>query len=45
MRSVEEYRVENSNRFTTLEKLDAEVDIKKAWEPIRENIKFQPKGA
>jgi hypothetical protein len=31
----EQYRVEISNRFTTLENLDAQVDINRAWETIR----------
>jgi hypothetical protein len=30
--------VEVSNRFAPLENLDAEVDINRAWETIRENI-------
>jgi hypothetical protein len=34
-----QYRVEISNRFAALENLDTEVDINKAWETIRENIK------
>jgi uncharacterized FlaG/YvyC family protein len=39
----EQNRVEISNRFTVLENLDAEVDINRAWETIRENIKFSAK--
>jgi hypothetical protein len=35
----EQYRVEISNSFAALEHLDAEVDIKRAWETIREDIK------
>jgi hypothetical protein len=35
----EQYRVEISNRFAALEKLDTEVDIR-AWETIRRNIKI-----
>jgi hypothetical protein len=31
---------EISNRFTALENLDTEVEINKAWETIRENIKI-----
>jgi hypothetical protein len=31
------------NRFTALESLDAEVNIKRAWEPIGENIKISAK--
>jgi hypothetical protein len=34
-----QYYVEVSNRFAALEDLDAEVEIKSAWETIRENIK------
>jgi hypothetical protein len=33
----EQYRVEISNRFAALEKLDTEVDVNKAWETIRDN--------
>jgi hypothetical protein len=36
----EQYRVEISNRFAALENLDAEVNINRAWETIRENIKI-----
>jgi hypothetical protein len=32
--------VEISNRFAALEILDIEVDVNKAWETIRENIKI-----
>jgi hypothetical protein len=39
----EQYRVEISNRFGALEILDAEVDINKAWETIRENLKISAK--
>jgi hypothetical protein len=39
----EQYRVEISNRFAALEHLDTEVDINKAWETIRENIKISAK--
>ncbi|PNF41609.1 hypothetical protein B7P43_G10463 [Cryptotermes secundus] len=39
----EQYRVEISNRFTALENLDTEVDVNKAWETIRENIKMSAK--
>jgi hypothetical protein len=35
----EQYRVEISNRFTAVENLDAEIDINRAWETIREKIK------
>jgi hypothetical protein len=41
----EEYHVEISNRFTALENLDTEVDIKRAWETIRENIKISAKAS
>jgi hypothetical protein len=36
----EQYRVEISNRFAALENLDDDVDINRAWEAIRENIKI-----
>jgi hypothetical protein len=39
----EQYRVEISNRFATLENLDTEGDVNKAWETIRENIKISAK--
>jgi hypothetical protein len=39
----EQYRVEISDRFATLENLDAEMDINRAWETIREISKFLPK--
>jgi hypothetical protein len=32
-----------SNRFAALENLDTEVDVNKAWETIRENIKISAK--
>jgi hypothetical protein len=38
-----QYRVEDSCRFAALENLDAEVDINKTWETIRENIKISAK--
>jgi hypothetical protein len=38
----ENYPVENSNRFTALENFDV-VDIKRASETIRENIKISAK--
>jgi hypothetical protein len=34
----EQYHVEVSSRFTALENLDAEMNINRAWENIRENI-------
>jgi hypothetical protein len=37
----EQYRVEISNRYAALEKLDTEADINRAWE--RENIKISTK--
>jgi hypothetical protein len=40
---IKQYHVEISNRFTALEHLDTEVDINKAWESIRENIKMSSK--
>jgi hypothetical protein len=36
----EQYHVEISNRFAALEILNAEMDINRAWETIRENIKI-----
>jgi hypothetical protein len=36
----DQFRVEVSNRFATLEDLDAEMEINSAWETIRENIKM-----
>jgi hypothetical protein len=39
----EQYRVQISNRFAGLENLDTEVDINRAWETIRENIKVSAK--
>jgi hypothetical protein len=39
----EQYRVEVSNRFATLEDLDAELQINSAWEMIRETIKISAK--
>jgi hypothetical protein len=41
--SKEQFRVEVSNRFATLEDLDAEVDINSALETIRENINISDK--
>jgi hypothetical protein len=41
----EQYRVEISNRFVALENLDDDVDINRAWETIRENIKLSPKAS
>jgi hypothetical protein len=39
----EQYCVEISNRFTALENIDAEMDINKTWESIRENIRVSAK--
>jgi hypothetical protein len=41
--SKEQYCVEISNRFAALENVDTEVDVSKAWEIIRENIKISAK--
>jgi hypothetical protein len=38
-----EAKIEISNRFWALENLDAEVDINRAWEIIRESIKISAK--
>jgi hypothetical protein len=38
-----QYQDSVSNTFTALEKLDDEVDINRAWETIRENIKIVAK--
>jgi hypothetical protein len=39
----DQYHVEISNRFTALENLDTEVDINRALETIRGNIKISTK--
>ncbi|PNF31408.1 hypothetical protein B7P43_G04074 [Cryptotermes secundus] len=39
----EQYCVEISNRCAALENLDTEVDVNKAWETIRKNIKISAK--
>jgi hypothetical protein len=39
----EQYRPEISNRFASLENLDVEVNINRAWETIRENTKISVK--
>jgi hypothetical protein len=39
----EQYRVEISKRIAALENLDTEVDINRAWETVRENIKISAK--
>jgi RNAse (barnase) inhibitor barstar len=41
--SKEQYRVEFSNRFASLENLGAELDINRSWETIRNNIKSSVK--
>jgi hypothetical protein len=41
--SNEQYHVEVSNRFSTLEDLDTEVKINSVWEKIRKNIKISAK--
>jgi hypothetical protein len=40
----EQYRVEISNRFASLENVDAKVDINRAWELLERISKFQPKS-
>jgi hypothetical protein len=39
----EQYRVEISNRFAALENLDAEMDINRALETVKQNIKISAK--
>jgi hypothetical protein len=39
----EKYRAEVSNKFATLQDLDAEVATSSIWETIRENIKMSAK--
>jgi hypothetical protein len=41
----EQFCVEISNRFATLEDLDAEVESNSAWEKIGENINIPAKGS
>jgi hypothetical protein len=36
----EQYHVEISDRFAALENFDTDVDINRAWESIRDNIKI-----
>jgi hypothetical protein len=36
----EQYHVKKVNRVTTLENLDSELDINRAWKTIRENIQI-----
>jgi tartrate dehydratase alpha subunit/fumarate hydratase class I-like protein len=39
----EKHRVEVSNKFVALEDLEREIEIKNAWETIRENKKISAK--
>jgi lipoate-protein ligase A len=39
----EKYSTDFSNRFATLENMNAEVEINSAWETVRENIKISTK--
>jgi hypothetical protein len=39
----EQYHVEISNRSAALKNLDTDVDVNKAWETIRVNIKMSAK--
>jgi hypothetical protein len=39
----EQYCVEIPNRFAAFKNLDAEVDVNRAWETIRESIKISVK--
>jgi hypothetical protein len=39
----EEYSAEISNRYAALENKDIEVDFKRAWKTIREDIKISAK--
>jgi hypothetical protein len=41
----EQYRVEISNRYAALENLDDDVDINRAWETVRKNIKILAKAS
>jgi hypothetical protein len=43
MKCKELYHVEIWNRFAALENIDTEVDVNKAWEIPRENIKISTK--
>jgi hypothetical protein len=40
VKGKERYHVEISNRFAALDNLVTEIDINRAWEAIRENIKI-----
>jgi ABC-type hemin transport system ATPase subunit len=39
----EQYRVEMSNTLAALENVDAEVDVNRAWETTKKNIKISAK--
>jgi 50S ribosomal subunit-associated GTPase HflX len=39
----EQYQVKISNKFAALENLDDDVNIKRAWETIKQNIKISAK--
>jgi hypothetical protein len=41
----EQYQVKITNRFAALENFDDNVDMNRAWENIRENIKISAKGS
>jgi hypothetical protein len=43
VKGKEQCWVEVSNSFAALGNLDAEVDINRAWETVRENIKISAK--
>jgi hypothetical protein len=43
VKGTEQYCVEISNRFAALENVDTERDVNKAWETIREYIKYSAK--
>jgi phosphomevalonate kinase len=43
VKSKKRHRVEISNRFAALENLDTEVDVNKASETIKENIRISAK--
>jgi hypothetical protein len=42
---IEQYRVEISDRFAASENLNAEVDINRGWETIREKINISAKDS
>jgi hypothetical protein len=41
----EQYQVKITNRFAALENIDDNVDMNRAWENIRENIKTSAKDS